>query len=60
MDLTMTEMQNSHEREVDDWVKLFQSASPGFEFQEAKQPKGSNLWILVAEWKGIQQPSVAS
>lgn len=49
----MTEIQNSHEREVDDWAKLFESASPGFEFQEAKQPKGSNLWILTAEWKGV-------
>ncbi|KAJ4397867.1 hypothetical protein N0V93_002104 [Gnomoniopsis smithogilvyi] len=52
MDLTMTEMQNSHEREVDDWAKLFKGASPGFEFQEAKQPRGSDLWILITEWKG--------
>lgn len=49
----MMETQNSHEREVDDWAKLFESASPGFEFQEAKQPEVSNLWILTAEWKGV-------
>lgn len=54
MDLTMLEMQNSHEREVNDWAKLFGSASPGFDFQGAKQPEGSNLWILVAEWKGSE------
>lgn len=52
MDLTMSEIQNSREREVDDWAKLFEMAGPGFEFQEAELPKGANLWILVAEWKG--------
>ncbi|KAI1380433.1 S-adenosyl-L-methionine-dependent methyltransferase [Hypoxylon crocopeplum] len=52
MDLTMLEIQNSHERELDDWKNLFEIAGPGFEFQSAKQPTGSNLWILVAEWKG--------
>lgn len=52
MDLTMTEIQNSHEREVDDWAKLFASADPGFEFQGAKLPEGANLWMMVVEWKG--------
>ncbi|KAI0190559.1 S-adenosyl-L-methionine-dependent methyltransferase [Astrocystis sublimbata] len=52
MDLTMTELQNSHEREVDDWAKLFSDTDARFEFQGAKQPPGSNLWLLVAEWKG--------
>lgn len=52
MDLTMSEIQNSREREVDDWAKLFEMAGPGFEFQGARLPKGANLWILVAEWKG--------
>ncbi|KAI1123665.1 S-adenosyl-L-methionine-dependent methyltransferase [Nemania abortiva] len=52
MDLTMTEIQNSHEREVGDWAKLFSDADPRFEFQGAKQPPGSNLWLVVAEWKG--------
>lgn len=53
----MTEMQNSHEREVDDWAKPCEMASPGFELHEAKQPRGSNLWILVLEWKGIERTS---
>lgn len=52
MDLTMTEIQNSHEREVDDWAKLFELASPGFDFQFANLPNGANLWMLVAVWKG--------
>ncbi len=50
MDLTMLEISNSHEREMDDWAALFEEA--GFEFQGAQQPAGSNLWILVAEWRG--------
>lgn len=53
MDLTMTEIQNSHERELDDWKQIIRTASPGFVFQWAKQPPGSNLWIMVVEWQGI-------
>ncbi|KAK7995206.1 s-adenosyl-l-methionine-dependent methyltransferase [Apiospora arundinis] len=53
MDLTMTEIQNSHERELDDWKQIIQGASPGFVFQWAKQPPGSNLWLIVVEWQGI-------
>ncbi|TRX96512.1 hypothetical protein FHL15_002784 [Xylaria flabelliformis] len=52
MDLTMTELQNSHEREVDDWAELFKAADARFEFKGAMQPPGANLWLLVAEWKG--------
>lgn len=48
----MTEIQNSYEREVGDWAKLFADANPRFEFQGAKQPPGSNLGFLIAEWKG--------
>ncbi|KAI0900092.1 S-adenosyl-L-methionine-dependent methyltransferase [Annulohypoxylon nitens] len=32
MDLAMTEIQNSYERELDDWAALFKLADPGFEF----------------------------
>ncbi|KAH9997465.1 S-adenosyl-L-methionine-dependent methyltransferase [Xylariaceae sp. FL0662B] len=52
MDLTMAEIQNSHERELDDWIDLFQLADHRFEFQEAKRPDGSNLWILTVVWRG--------
>lgn len=52
MGLCMIEIQNSHEREVQDWARLFELAGPGFEFQGASLPKGANMWILVAEWKG--------
>ena len=50
-DLTMKEMQNSRERELDDWKNLFSMADPRFLFQEARQPPGSNLWIMVVEWQ---------
>ncbi|KAI1801108.1 S-adenosyl-L-methionine-dependent methyltransferase [Daldinia bambusicola] len=52
MDLTMTEIQNSYERDADDWARLFKSSDPRFEFLEAKQPPGSNLGFVIAEWKG--------
>ncbi|KAM7206072.1 S-adenosyl-L-methionine-dependent methyltransferase [Naviculisporaceae sp. PSN 640] len=52
MDLTMTELQNSHERELEDWAELFKVADPRFDFQGGKLPSGANLWLLVAEWKG--------
>lgn len=51
-DLTMKEIQNSRERELDDWVQLFKTADPRFQFEGAMQPDGSDLWILTAEWKG--------
>lgn len=48
----MKEIQNSRERELDDWVQLFKTADPRFQFEGAMQPDGSDLWILTAEWKG--------
>lgn len=50
MDLTMMEMQNSKERELEDWENLFQEADARFEFKGGFQPSGSNLWILEVEW----------
>lgn len=50
MDLTMAEIQNSHERELDDWKHVIESA--GLVFEWAKQPPGSNLWLIVAVWEG--------
>ena len=52
MDLTMLELQNSRERELDDWAKLFEEADPRFTFKGGKQPAGANLWILEAVWEG--------
>jgi hypothetical protein len=52
MDLCMTELQNSHERELDDWAKVFELADPRFEFKGGQRPAGANLWLMVAEWKG--------
>ncbi|THV55936.1 hypothetical protein BGAL_0002g00920 [Botrytis galanthina] len=52
MDLTMLELQNSRERELEDWAKLFKDADPRFTFKGGKQPAGSNLWILEAVWDG--------
>ncbi|KAI1411312.1 S-adenosyl-L-methionine-dependent methyltransferase [Hypoxylon sp. FL1857] len=52
IDLTMTEMQNSRERELSDWINLFQLADQRFKFEEAKRPEGSNLWILTVVWNG--------
>jgi len=52
MDLCTAEIQNSHERELADWEALFKAAHPNFEFQGGKLPAGSNLSILVAEWRG--------
>ena len=51
-DLVMTAIQNASEREVGEWEQLFLQADPGFEFKGATQPPGSNLSLLVAEWKG--------
>lgn len=50
MDLTMLEIQNSRERELDEWAVLFREADSRFEFLGGTQPTGSRLWILKARW----------
>ncbi|KAL9118984.1 MAG: hypothetical protein Q9187_004464 [Circinaria calcarea] len=52
MDLTMLELQNSREREMDDWKALFEMADGRFKFLGGNQPNGSRLWILEAVWEG--------
>ncbi|KAI0152986.1 S-adenosyl-L-methionine-dependent methyltransferase [Xylariaceae sp. FL1272] len=51
MDLCMMEIQNSCERDVSDWIRLFRDADPRFKVQSTKQPLGSSLGFIVAEWK---------
>ncbi|KAL9119135.1 MAG: hypothetical protein Q9187_004309 [Circinaria calcarea] len=51
IDLTMLVIQNSRERELDDWKKLFEIADAGFRFVGAKQPAGSNLSLIEAVWE---------
>ena len=51
MDLTMLEMQNSQEREFDDWKNLFASVDSRFKWKGGHQPRGSRLWILTAIWE---------
>ncbi|TGO45865.1 hypothetical protein BCON_0360g00090 [Botryotinia convoluta] len=58
MDLTMLELQNSRERELEDWAKLFEDADPRFTFKGGNQPAGSNLWILEAVWDGDSYDSI--
>lgn len=52
MDLTMLELQNAREREMEDWAKLFVDADPRFKFLGGKKPEGASLWILDAVWEG--------
>ncbi|KAI1360047.1 S-adenosyl-L-methionine-dependent methyltransferase [Xylaria arbuscula] len=52
-DLSMMILFNAGDREVSDWARLFELASPGFEFKGAKRPPGSELWILEALWNGV-------
>jgi len=51
-DMCMAEIQNAHERELEDWKKLFEAADPRFNFVSATLPPGSNLWMIVVEWQG--------
>ncbi|KAF7879473.1 hypothetical protein EAF04_000669 [Stromatinia cepivora] len=52
MDLTMMELQDARERELDDWAKLFEEADKGFRFKGGKKLDRANLWILEAVWEG--------
>lgn len=50
MDLTMKEIQNSQERELDEWKVLFEQADPRFKFKGATQPEGSMQCLIEAVW----------
>ena len=52
MDLTMLELLNSAERDLDDWAALFSQADVRFQFLGGQQPAGSHLWIMQARWDG--------
>lgn len=43
---------NPSDREMNEWARLFEEASPGFHFKGEKSTPGSRLCILEAEWKG--------
>ncbi|EHL01829.1 putative Sterigmatocystin 8-O-methyltransferase [Glarea lozoyensis 74030] len=53
MDLAMLQIQNSRERELQDWETLFVKADPRFKFLGVTQPKGSKLAIIEAIWEPV-------
>ena len=50
MDLTMLELNNSKEREVDDWRHLFQAADPRFKLQGIQRPLKSKMSFIEIAW----------
>ena len=46
-DLTMTQNFNSRERELDDWIGLFERVKPKLRLKDYKQPYGSSMAIMV-------------
>ena len=53
----MLELQNSRERELEEWGKLFELADHRFRFLGGTKPMGANLWILEAAWAGEEGAS---
>jgi hypothetical protein len=52
-DLVQLVMNNSGDRELAEWVKLFETADSRFGYKGATLIPGSTrLWILVVEWEG--------
>lgn len=49
--VSMNMLCNSADRELEEWARLFAEAGPGFDFKGGRQPPGSELWILEAEWR---------
>ncbi|XXH04097.1 hypothetical protein Hte_010508 [Hypoxylon texense] len=52
MDVTMIEIGNAKERDLDEWKALFEQADQRFTFKGMQQPPGSSLAILEATWEG--------
>lgn len=51
MDVTMLEIGNARERDLDEWISLLRQADPRFIFKGMKQPPGSRLAILETTWE---------
>jgi len=47
----MLQVQNSREREHQDWGHLFKEADPRFKFLGVQQPPGSKLAFIEAGWE---------
>ena len=45
-DLTMAQNFNSHEREMENWIQLFESTTPKLRLQAYKLPAGSAMGIM--------------
>ncbi|RYC54100.1 hypothetical protein CHU98_g12107 [Xylaria longipes] len=52
MDVTMLEIGNAKERNIDEWKDLIEQADRRFILKGRVQPPGSNLTILEVEWQG--------
>ncbi|CAJ2513258.1 Uu.00g013770.m01.CDS01 [Anthostomella pinea] len=51
VDLTMLEIENAREQDLEEWKSLFLQADSRFAFQGVKQPPGSYLAILECIWQ---------
>lgn len=51
MDLAMMTLQNSKERDRDDWIDLFGRASERFHLNGIQRPKRSQLSIIEFQWR---------
>ena len=49
-DLVMSALFNASDRDMEAWERLFQAADSRFRFNGGRQPKGSKLGIIEAEW----------
>ena len=50
MDVSMLTIQNSRERDQDDWISLFKQADKRFNFLGVTHPEGANLLIIEFNW----------
>ena len=55
----MKEIQNAKERDAEDWTRLFKMADCRFLLREIREPEGSDLAIVVAEWVGGDDETLA-
>jgi hypothetical protein len=51
MDVTMLEIGNARERDLGEWINIFEQADARFVFKGMKQPPGSRLAILETTWE---------
>lgn len=50
-DMLMMTLFNAREREMEDWIQLFEKADNRFKFKSAQKPDIGTMGVMIAVWE---------